>query len=191
MKVSQSRKNNSTTDDEGDMFDFGNENGRNSSSNGVSRETTASSVSSDRSVSLNELDGVSNQTVEEILLKKFKELHTKESKEIINFIEQTREAIQNSTTDFYGKQSVYKKNLQKITEENYGLVRRKGERTNNFALEVSRISFKKLCFFLENSVPLAEYLKKKKSDTPVSISPEISNGIVKFYFVCWCCVVTF
>jgi hypothetical protein len=78
-------------------------------------------------MSLNESCTSSSTFMDEVILKKFKELYSKESRDLIDMIEETRLGMKNSFADFHKSKIKYTSELDEISKEKRELDRRKGK----------------------------------------------------------------
>lgn len=90
-----------------------------------------------------------------VLMKTFENFYDQESEAMITVLEQSREDIKNSMLDLFYEQEQFKEELNKASEGKYNFKRKK-----------------------ENSIPLAEYLRRKRGASR-NIDSESNLSILK------------
>lgn len=99
-----------------------------------------------------------------VLMKTFEAFYEQESESMIATLEESREELKNSMLDLCIDQDRYKEELVRVSGGKYEFKRKKG--SYSFKQCFFSITFAYLKFFLfnyiENLIPLSDYLRKKK-----------------------------
>ena len=131
-----------------------------SASLGFRQSSTLSGRSSSAASSLIESD---TQTT---LIRTFENFYQAESETLITTLEESRDEIKNSMLELCLEQERCKEELYRLSDGRYNFRRKRGKLRNGCKCKCKWLNKQSFIYpnlmFLENSVPLSEYLRRKK-----------------------------